>query len=109
MRYEHWSKSTRQRASMATDPREPAPAAKLVILMGLPASEKSSFARARLANSHVILSKDSCPNARNMQRRMISLLRDHLATGDAVAVDNTNPAPEDRRPLIEVTVEHSPR
>lgn len=83
------------------------PAPRLVILMGLQASGKSSFARARLADSHVVLSKDAWPNARNKQRRLITLLQDHMAAGNAVVVDNTNPAPEDRRPLIEVAVQHS--
>src|SRR4051812_8447167 len=99
----HLSKNTCHGARMATETREPVPA-RLVILMGLQASGKSSFARACLADGQVILSTDAWPNARNKQRRMISLLRGHLAAGEAVAVDNTNPAPEDRHPLIEIAI-----
>ncbi|MFI1384212.1 AAA family ATPase [Embleya sp. NPDC020886] len=74
----------------------------VAILMGLQASGKSTFHRTVLAATHVHVSKDDFPRARNRQRRQQRLIEQALAAGRDVAVDNTNPAPEDRRPIIEL-------
>lgn len=74
----------------------------LVVLSGLPASGKSSFYRDRLAETHACVSKDAWPNARRPERRQRRLLEAHLREGRSVAIDNTNPTPAERTPLIEI-------
>ncbi|MFJ8744452.1 AAA family ATPase [Embleya sp. NPDC127516] len=75
---------------------------RVAVLIGLQAAGKSSFYRAVLAGTHVQVSKDHFPRARNRQRRQQRLIEEALAAGRDVAVDNTNPAPEDRRPIVEL-------
>jgi predicted kinase len=78
----------------------------LAVLIGLQASGKSTFCRQCLMTSHVVVSKDAFPNARNRQRRQLRLVDEALAAGRSVAVDNTNPTPEDWRPLIGAARQH---
>jgi len=68
----------------------------LVILIGLPASGKSTFYRERLAATHALVSKDLLPRG----ARQGPELERALAKGASVAVDNTNPRLVDREPLI---------
>jgi predicted kinase len=72
----------------------------VVILMGLQASGKSHFCR-RFEGTHRIVSKDLFPNARRPQERQMRMIMDALGAGISVVVDNTNPAVEDRRPIIQ--------
>jgi predicted kinase len=78
----------------------------LAILIGLQASGKSTFCRQRLAASHTVVSKDAFPNARRPQRRQMRLVCEALAAGRDVAVDNTNPSPQEWQPLIEAGRAH---
>ena len=78
----------------------------LVVFVGLQASGKSTFFRERFAESHQHVSKDLFPNNRNKNRRQEHLLRAALSAGRSVVVDNTNPRPEDRRPLVRLGHEH---
>jgi predicted kinase len=78
----------------------------LAILIGLQASGKTTFCRHVLAASHVVVSKDAFPKARDRQRRQMRLVEDALAAGRCVAVDNTNPSPQEWRPLIEAAHAH---
>jgi predicted kinase len=71
------------------------------VLVGLPASGKSTFTRQRFAD-HELVSKDLWPNARNRERRQQRLVEAALAAGRPVIVDNTNPSPEDRAPLVAI-------
>lgn len=73
----------------------------LVILAGLQASGKSTFRRERFPG-HVVVSKDLMRNNRHKERRQRQLVEEALADGHSVVVDNTNPAREDRRPLVEI-------
>jgi predicted kinase len=73
----------------------------VAILIGLQASGKTTFCRRMLAADHVVVSKDSFPNARRPQRRQMSLVNEALAEGRSVAVDNTNPSPQEWQPLID--------
>ena len=82
------------------------PAVELVILIGLQASGKSTFWRQTLAASHTVVSKDAFPNARHRQRRQMRLVGEALAAGRSVVVDNTNPSPQEWRPLIETGRAH---
>jgi predicted kinase len=70
------------------------------IMVGLQASGKSTFCRQVLAHDHVVVSKDDFPNARHRQRRQMRLVNEALAEGHSVAVDNTNPSPDEWQPLI---------
>jgi len=72
----------------------------LVVFVGLQASGKSTFFRERFVRTHQHVSKDLFPHNRNKNRRQEHLLRAALSAGRSVVVDNTNPTPEDRRPLV---------
>jgi predicted kinase len=74
----------------------------VAVMIGLQASGKTTFCRQLLAADHVLVSKDAFPHARNRQRRQMGLIDDALAEGRSVAVDNTNPSPQEWQPLIEV-------
>jgi predicted kinase len=74
----------------------------LILLIGLQASGKSSFYRARFAESHVLVSKDLLRNNRNPERRQRQLIAEALAARSSVVVDNTNVTVENRQPLIEM-------
>jgi predicted kinase len=74
----------------------------LVVFTGLQASGKTSFYRERFAATHVHLSKDAWPNARKKEERQRRLLDEHLRAGRSVVVDNTNPTPIERGPLIAI-------
>ncbi|GAA3739418.1 putative kinase [Spinactinospora alkalitolerans] len=78
----------------------------VAVLIGLQASGKTTFYRRSLAATHEHVSKDAFPNARRRQRRQMRMITDALAAGRDVAVDNTNPAPEEWRPIIEAAHEH---
>lgn len=75
-------------------------ALELAVLIGLQASGKTTFCGRMLSRSHVVVSKDDFPRARRRQRRQMRLVADALTAGHNVAVDNTNPSPEEWRPLI---------
>jgi predicted kinase len=72
----------------------------LVLLIGLQGSGKSSFYRERFAETHALVSKDLMPHARRRDTRQQRLIQEALAAGRSVVVDNTNPTPESRAPLI---------
>ncbi|MFF8594131.1 AAA family ATPase [Streptomyces sp. NPDC015220] len=73
----------------------------LAVLVGLQASGKSAFCEARLAGRFDLVGKDLFPRgARGKQARQMRLVREALAAGRSVAVDNTNPSPEEWRPLV---------
>lgn len=72
----------------------------VVVLVGLQASGKSTFARDRFAASHAIVSKDAFPSARNKARRQAREIDAALSSSRSVVVDNTNPRIEDRAPVV---------
>jgi predicted kinase len=72
----------------------------VAVLVGLPASGKTTFCRDVLGAGYVQVSKDHFPNARNRQRRQLRLVGEALAGGRDVVVDNTNPSPAEWRPLV---------
>jgi predicted kinase len=74
----------------------------VAVLVGLQASGKTTFCGQLLRAGYAHVSKDHFPNARNRQRRQLRLIREALAAGQDVAVDNTNPSPAEWQPLIEV-------
>jgi predicted kinase len=74
----------------------------LLVFCGLQASGKTTFYRERFAATHVHVSKDLWPNARKREERQRRLVEEHLRAGQCVVVDNTNPTPAERAPLIAI-------
>ena len=72
----------------------------VIFLIGLQASGKSSFYRSRFLDSHVLVSKDLWPNARNRDARQIREVEKALGEGRKVVVDNTNATVGDRAPVL---------
>jgi predicted kinase len=71
-----------------------------VILVGLQGAGKTTLYRQRFAASHAHVSMDRFPNARHKSARLLRELERALDDGHSVVVDNTNPTPEVRAPLI---------
>ncbi len=71
-----------------------------MIFIGLPASGKTTFYQQRFCATHRHISKDHWPNLTRKDARQAAMLRDALSAGQSVVVDNTNPAPSDRAPVI---------
>jgi predicted kinase len=80
-----------------------------VIFIGLPASGKTTFYQRRFADTHQHISKDLWPNSANKDRRQAEELRAALAQRRSVVIDNTNPAPADRAPVIAIGREYGAR
>lgn len=74
----------------------------LVIMIGLQASGKSTFAHSRFAAPYQYVSKDLLKNNRNPARRQRQLIEEALQQGFSVVVDNTNPTIEERKELIDL-------
>ena len=80
-----------------------------MILVGIPGSGKSTFARDRYPR-HEHISKDLFPpSARDKQARQDAALRRALAAGRSVIVDNTNVTPADRAAIIAIAREFGAR
>ncbi|WP_257004407.1 ATP-binding protein [Streptomyces sp. SA15] len=75
--------------------------------MGLQASGKSTFYEQRLLGRYELVGKDLFPRAaRHKQARQMRLVEEALALGRSVAIDNTNPSPEEWRPLVAAAHAH---
>ena len=72
----------------------------LVVMVGLQGCGKSTWVRTHLADTHAVVSKDHWPNARRREARQQRIVAELLTSGRPVVVDNTNPSPEDRAPLL---------
>jgi predicted kinase len=72
----------------------------LIIFVGLQAAGKSTFFQRQFAATHALVSKDRLPTNKHKQQRQMQLIEEALRAGQNVVVDNTNPTPEDRAPLI---------
>jgi predicted kinase len=73
-----------------------------IILVGLQGARKTTLYRQRFAASHAHVSMDLFPTARHKPARLLRAreLARALDEGRSVVVDNTNPTPEVRAPLI---------
>jgi len=78
----------------------------LIIFVGVQASGKSTWYHANLAATHVHVSKDLMPNTRNRDAKQMEMIAAALAAGKSVVVDNTNPTPLVRAPLIALGRRH---
>jgi len=81
----------------------------LVIFVGLPGSGKSTYYQEHYAATHVHVSKDLMPSARDREQRQRMQIEQALAAGKSVVVDNTNPTIEGRATLIEIGKRHGAR
>jgi predicted kinase len=72
----------------------------LVIMIGLQASGKSTFARNRFGATYQYVSKDLLRNNSNPARRQRQLIEAALQQNLSVVVDNTNATIEERKALI---------
>ena len=80
-----------------------------VILVGLPASGKSTFFQQRFAATHVHISKDLWPKSADKPLRQARELNAALAAGRSAVVDNTSPAIVDRAVIIAAARAHGAR
>ena len=71
-----------------------------MIFVGLPASGKTTFYERRFSATHRHISKDHWPKAARKDEKQSESIRAALAAGQPVVVDNTNPAPADRAPIV---------
>jgi predicted kinase len=78
----------------------------LIIFVGLQASGKSTYYHSHFAATHVHVSKDLMKNARNREEQQRQMIEAALAAGRSVVVDNTNPTPVIRAPLVEIGRRH---
>jgi predicted kinase len=78
----------------------------VVILIGLPASGKSTFYRERFAATHDLVSKDLMRNAARPHARQQQSIAASLAGGRSVVVDNTNPTRSERAAIIGTARQH---
>jgi predicted kinase len=81
----------------------------LIILIGLPGAGKSTFYRARWAETHRHISKDLMPRSATKERRQRELVSQALAEGASVVIDNQNAAAADRAWLIAEAHAHGAR
>ena len=81
----------------------------LIIFVGLQAAGKSTYYRNHLAATHVHVSKDLMKYARSRDATQQRMIDEALAAGRSVVVDNTNPTPDVRAPLIAQGRRHGAR
>jgi predicted kinase len=72
----------------------------LALFVGVQGSGKTTFYRQRFAATHDHVSLDLLRNNPHPRRRQAQLIVEALAAGRSVVVDNTNPTPANRAPLI---------
>jgi predicted kinase len=74
--------------------------AELIIFVGLQGSGKTTYYHNNFAATHVHVSKDLMRNVRNRDLRQRQQIEKALGEGRSVVVDNTNPTPAVRAPLV---------
>jgi predicted kinase len=81
----------------------------LVMLIGLQGSGKSTYYRDHFSATHLHVSKDLMTNVRNRDAMQTQLIEAAFADGKSVVIDNTNPTPIVRAPLIALARNHHAR
>lgn len=79
------------------------------MLIGLQGSGKSTYYRSHFSATHVHISKDLMTNVRNRDARQEQLIEAAFADGKSVVIDNTNPTPIVRAPLVALARRHHAR
>lgn len=72
----------------------------VVLLVGLPGAGKTTFHRARFAETHAHVSRDLFPNNRQPARRQQQLIEEALVAGRSLVVDNASVTLEERALII---------
>lgn len=81
----------------------------LIIFAGIQAAGKSTYYRDHFAATHVRVSKDLMKNVRDRDARQQQMIDEALGAGKSVVIDNTNPTPLVRAPLIAAARRHGAR
>lgn len=81
-------------------------ALELIVFVGIQAAGKSTWYATHLAATHVHVSKDLMKNVRDRDARQMQMIEQALGAGRSVVVDNTNPTPVVRAPLIALGRRH---
>jgi predicted kinase len=76
------------------------PPLELAILIGLQGAGKSTFARERLAGTHVVVARDAFSRRARKAERELREVEQALAAGRAVVADATHAARSSRAPLL---------
>ena len=84
-------------------------AAELVIFTGIQGSGKTTYYLTHCAATHVHVSKDLMKNTRHRDARQMEMIEHALRDGKSVVVDNTNPTPVVRGPLVALGKRHGAR
>lgn len=72
----------------------------VILLIGLQGAGKTTFYERHYSATHAHVSRDRLRNNRRPRRREQQLIREALALGRSVVVDNTHPTRDDRAPII---------
>lgn len=81
----------------------------LVLLVGLPASGKSTFYRERFEATHALVSKDLMPRSADKPRRQRRQIEAAFGEGRSVVLDNTNASRAERAEPIAFAQAHGAR
>ena len=81
----------------------------LIIFVGLQGSGKTTYYNEHFAATHVHVSKDLMPNTRSRETKQREVIATALGDGKSVVVDNTNPTPDARAPLIAIGRQYGAR
>ncbi len=81
----------------------------VLIFCGLQAAGKSTFYREHFLTTHALISKDLMPRTTRPARKQLELLHLALQARHPVVIDNTNPTPAERVPLIEIAHSYQAR
>jgi predicted kinase len=81
----------------------------LIIFSGIQAAGKSTYYREHFAATHVLVSKDLMKSVRDRDVRQLQMIDVALSAGKSVVIDNTNPTPLVRAPLIAAARRHGAR
>ena len=81
----------------------------LIVFAGIQAAGKSTYYREHFASTHELVSKDLMKSVRDRDARQQQMIGQALDAGKSVVVDNTNPTPLVRAPLIAAGRRHGAR